>query len=308
MARRMSRSRVAGGAGGASRRPASRERTRRWGSRTSAPRRPAPSAVRVSSTPSGFAARPPGPARAQAATSSSSAAAVRIVVSRGRNAGGGLSVYPRRAPPHKRPTGTAVRVELRRTELHDTAAARWYPQHFPPQASIAPPHTRDESPLRRGSRHDGPLLSTGPRRDMPPAARGRCGLRCVAAAETSRRAAVPRRARHEPAAHLHRQGGEVRLRHRLRPAPAARRPTAARSGPRSATRARWSRARDLMLLHPDGREEVLVAGEPEASRSPTRTSRSTASGSTSPRCTTPSKHKGADIYKVHVADAQDRRG
>ena len=39
---------------------------------------------------------------------------------------------------------------------------------------------------------------------------------------------------------------------------------------------------DLMLLHPDGSEEVLVAGR-RAARSPTRSSRSTANGSTT-RC------------------------
>ena len=58
---------------------------------------------------------------------------------------------------------------------------------------------------------------------------------------------------------------------------------------------------DLMLLHPDGSEEVLVPVQPTASRSPTRSSRSTASGSTTPSFTTPSTTRAADIYKVHVA-------
>ena len=68
--------------------------------------------------------------------------------------------------------------------------------------------------------------------------------------------------------------------------------------PRTATTAgrRWAEVgdprtmepgADLMLLHPDGKEEVLVAGQADTSRSPTRSSPSTASGSTTPRCTTP---------------------
>ena len=56
---------------------------------------------------------------------------------------------------------------------------------------------------------------------------------------------------------------------------------------------------DLMLLHPDGNGGG--AGRARAtSRSPTRTSPSTASGSTTRRSTTPLNHKGADIYKIHV--------
>ena len=53
-------SRVAGGAGVSRRLPASRGRRRRWGSRASRRRRPAPSAGRAASTPSGPPARPPG--------------------------------------------------------------------------------------------------------------------------------------------------------------------------------------------------------------------------------------------------------
>ena len=43
---------------------------------------------------------------------------------------------------------------------------------------------------------------------------------------------------------------------------------------------------DLMLLHPDGKEEVLVAGEATRSRSPTRSCRSTAMGLLTPSSTT----------------------
>ena len=80
-----------------------------------------------------------------------------------------------------------------------------------------------------------------------------------------------------PAAHRHRSLGQVRLRHRLRPHAA--------EGKRAAQLARGGRhplsmdARgDLMLLHPDGSEEVLVPAA--RGRSPTRSSPSTANGST----------------------------
>ena len=127
---------------------------------------------------------------------------------------------------------------------------------------------------------------------------------CSPASPCSGKTGLSRDLARRSSADRQRQVGQVRLRHRLRPGTALRQgqgrqgAAGARSGPTPAEPFNLRASTDLMLLHPDGSEEVLVAGGKGAIADPYVSF--DAQWVYYAYFHDISGHGGADIYKVHV--------